>query len=253
MQTTWKVILYKHFWNYNKLPNFAICCTNFNFNSVICWIFGYLDLELKSEGSLLGEKAIVIIGTNVNSNVVLFNTYDYCAYQYFEICNISLTIMVFIWKQVRIEGIALLLGIWVVTIFFVKSVWKVNFYFSCQVLGFQNVVKCGYYTHISSTGGLCRSAGNPGSHHATIFTGETRGCTNCWWWARPNFTGSERFRIQIWSGKDWKKETKKDFVWFCLMGGTQKHTLSLLLWVKPQIYQFYSFYFMIIKDKGPVI
>ena len=80
------------------------------------------NLELKSEASLLREKAIVIFGTNVNSNVLLFNTYNCCTYQFLEICNISLTIMVFFLKQVRTEGIALLLGIWVVTIFFVKSV-----------------------------------------------------------------------------------------------------------------------------------
>ena len=36
------------------------------------------NLELKSEGSLSGEKAIVIIGTNVNSNVLLFNTWLLC-------------------------------------------------------------------------------------------------------------------------------------------------------------------------------
>ena len=47
------------------------------------------NLELKSEGSLLGEKAIVIIGTNVTSNVlllthmiiVLTSTWKYAIYR----------------------------------------------------------------------------------------------------------------------------------------------------------------------------
>ena len=46
--------------------------------------------------------------------IVLTSTWKFAIYR--------LRLWFFFLKQVRIEGIALLLGIWVVTIFFVKSV-----------------------------------------------------------------------------------------------------------------------------------